>query len=156
MSWDDKTIPDVGATPEQPRGSAQLLCILGGVPNVTLGDARLKIGRLAENDVQLPSDRVSRRHAEVWRDGEKWFVQDLGSSNGTVLNNRSLDPERRELLQNQDVLQISDFRFLFIDWRRQLPDQPLADFQLDCDAVKSEVDRLMEQFRIAPPGDTRR
>ena len=74
MSWDDKTIPDVGATPEQPRGSAQLLCILGGVPNVTLGDARLKIGRLAENDVQLPSDRVSRRHAEVWRDGEKWFV----------------------------------------------------------------------------------
>lgn len=150
MSWDDQTIPDVGSAPEPQRGTAQLLSIAGGVPTVNLGDGRTSFGRLADNHVQLPSDRVSRRHAEVFREGAQWFVVDLDSSNGTLLNRRRLAPSRREPLQNQDLLQIADFRFLFVDWRRQLPDQPLEDFELDCDAVRAEVDKLLEQFRLDP------
>ena len=34
----------------------------------------------------LPEDCVSRRHAELRRDGERWFLRDLGSSNGTRVN----------------------------------------------------------------------
>jgi pSer/pThr/pTyr-binding forkhead associated (FHA) protein len=34
----------------------------------------------------VPEDCVSRRHAEVWRDGERWLLRDLGSQNGTRVN----------------------------------------------------------------------
>jgi pSer/pThr/pTyr-binding forkhead associated (FHA) protein len=34
----------------------------------------------------LPESYVSRRHAELWRDGERWLLRDLGSSNGTRVN----------------------------------------------------------------------
>jgi pSer/pThr/pTyr-binding forkhead associated (FHA) protein len=34
----------------------------------------------------VPEDCVSRKHAQLWRDGERWYVRDLGSRNGTRIN----------------------------------------------------------------------
>ena len=46
------------------------------------------IGRLSTSDVVLADPNVSRRHAELRRDGERWLIADLGSTNGTVVNGK--------------------------------------------------------------------
>jgi hypothetical protein len=47
---------------------------------------RLTIGRGPSCDCLVPEESVSRRHAELWRSGERWFLRDLGSRNGTRVN----------------------------------------------------------------------
>ncbi|WP_417848685.1 SpoIIE family protein phosphatase [Thalassoglobus sp.] len=49
------------------------------------------IGRLPECDIQLPSNMVSRKHANVIRDGSNFILEDLGSGNGTFLNGQRLE-----------------------------------------------------------------
>jgi len=44
---------------------------------------RLSIGRARTSDLVLRDDTVSRRHAELVREGGRWMLRDLGSTNGT-------------------------------------------------------------------------
>jgi len=48
------------------------------------------IGRDPGVDVTIPSAAISRRHARLTRDGEAYMLEDLGSSNGTYLNDKRL------------------------------------------------------------------
>lgn len=48
------------------------------------------IGRHPECDVQIDSNMVSRKHACILRDGGRFFVEDLGSGNGTTLNGQRI------------------------------------------------------------------
>jgi pSer/pThr/pTyr-binding forkhead associated (FHA) protein len=50
--------------------------------------ARLTIGRSSSCQLVLSDDTVSRRHAELFLDGGRWILRDLGSSNGTWVNGR--------------------------------------------------------------------
>ncbi|MBI5359512.1 MAG: GAF domain-containing protein [Planctomycetes bacterium] len=49
------------------------------------------IGRMPENDLEVSNALVSRKHAEIIKRGEKFTVYDLGSSNGTTVNNEKVD-----------------------------------------------------------------
>lgn len=51
-----------------------------------LGRLRITLGRSARNDLCIPDPFASRVHAEVRREGEDYFLQDLGSANGTLYN----------------------------------------------------------------------
>lgn len=53
------------------------------------------IGRLPECDVQLPSNMVSRKHARVYKDGDEFFIEDLGSGNGTFVNGQKIAGPRK-------------------------------------------------------------
>jgi transcriptional regulator with GAF, ATPase, and Fis domain len=58
----------------------------------------IKIGKREDNDIVLQDSRVSRDHAIIVKEGEKFYVYDNGSTNGTYLNNKRLPPKlRREL-----------------------------------------------------------
>ncbi|MFJ1755653.1 FHA domain-containing protein [Kitasatospora sp. NPDC088134] len=50
--------------------------------------ARLLIGRMTGSDLRLGDGTVSRRHAELRFEGGHWVLYDLGSSNGTYVNDR--------------------------------------------------------------------
>src|SRR3974390_3551901 len=70
------------------------------------------IGRSPSNQVVLPSDKISRRHAviQVQNELEYWLV-DFGSRNGTYLNGqRILRPTR---LRHGDRLATGPFEFVF-------------------------------------------
>jgi pSer/pThr/pTyr-binding forkhead associated (FHA) protein len=50
------------------------------------------IGRAEDNDLTLEKPTVSRHHAVVTEEGDRWFVEDRGSFNGTFLNGGRLQP----------------------------------------------------------------
>src|SRR4051812_50135263 len=51
-----------------------------------LGEGEYVIGRRSDCQIFVPDMRVSRQHARLWRDGESWTLEDLGSNNGTYIN----------------------------------------------------------------------
>ena len=55
-----------------------------------LDDDVTVLGRAPECQIQLDSNMVSRRHAQVTREGDSFFLEDLGSGNGTFLNGKRL------------------------------------------------------------------
>ncbi|HEX6582537.1 MAG TPA: DUF1707 and FHA domain-containing protein [Thermoleophilaceae bacterium] len=78
IEWVSALDADIAAAWARPR-----------VPSLALPrteGARLTVGRSPSCDCVLPEDCVSRRHAELRRDGERWLLRDLGSSNGTRVN----------------------------------------------------------------------
>lgn len=75
---------------------------------------RMQIGRASRNkqwDIDLIDRTVSRPHAELVRQGEKWVLTDLGSANGTTLNNeRIIEPSP---LQDGDTVGIGETILIF-------------------------------------------
>ena len=70
------------------RGSpTHLLVVEGENPGIRaeLADAPLLIGRGSDAAIKLDDDYVSTRHARVAASGDEWFVEDLGSTNGTYV-----------------------------------------------------------------------
>lgn len=66
-----------------------------------------------------PQTKISRRHARIWREGSNFMVEDLGSSNGTVLlpvlnDTIRLLPHQPHLLTNGDRLKIGDTTMHFV------------------------------------------
>ncbi len=53
--------------------------------SVQLGSEPVLIGRGTDAQIRLDDDYVSTRHARVATNGEQWFVEDLGSTNGTYV-----------------------------------------------------------------------
>ena len=51
---------------------------------------RFLIGRGKHCDLVINSGKVSREHAAIVREGDAWFIEDLGSSNGTWFEKRRL------------------------------------------------------------------
>jgi serine phosphatase RsbU (regulator of sigma subunit)/pSer/pThr/pTyr-binding forkhead associated (FHA) protein len=51
-----------------------------------LGEGEYVIGRRSDCQIFVPDMRVSRQHARLWRNGEGWTLEDLGSNNGTYVN----------------------------------------------------------------------
>ena len=71
---------------------------------------RLSVGRARGNDIHLDDPAVSSHHAAIlWAAGTA-FIQDLGSTNGTLLNG---EPVQRALLRNRDEITIAPFQLRF-------------------------------------------
>ena len=52
----------------------------------------ITVGRAPDNDIQLKDNFVSRQHLKIRRKGNRYFVEDLKSSNGTFVNGRQIRP----------------------------------------------------------------
>ena len=52
-----------------------------------LAEAPILIGRGSDAAIRLDDDYVSTRHARIAVSGDQWFVEDLGSTNGTYIGN---------------------------------------------------------------------
>jgi diguanylate cyclase (GGDEF)-like protein len=69
------------------------------------------LGRGSDCDIQVDRDSVSRRHARVFRNGDQWMVEDLGSTNGSYVNDV---PVQRSILRDSDFLKIGAAIFKFL------------------------------------------
>jgi serine/threonine-protein kinase len=62
-----------------------------------------------------PETKVSRRHARIWREGETFLVEDLGSVNGTVVNDSvRLAPRQPRVLDSGDKLRLGETTLHFL------------------------------------------
>jgi predicted component of type VI protein secretion system len=73
---------------------------------IQLDEKKLVIGRGTESDVTLNDQSVSRQHAAISRVFNEYFVEDFGSTNGTLLNNKAVT---KHILKNGDLMQIGNF-----------------------------------------------
>ncbi len=69
------------------------------------------VGRYPESDIFLDDVTVSRRHAEFYRQGERFTVRDVGSLNGTYVNRERIE---ESVLNAGDEVQVGKFRLVFL------------------------------------------
>jgi hypothetical protein len=113
--------PPPAIEPARPRpaparaadGPARLVVIQGAVGQSTidLTAPALTIGRSRTNDVVLEDTKVSRQHARISRKGDGFVIEDLGSRNGTRVDDRTLDAPCP--LEDGAVIRIGDASFRF-------------------------------------------
>ena len=73
---------------KRPRGAPTHVAIVEGAnegETVSLDEAPILIGRGSDAAIRLDDDYVSTRHARIASSGDQWFVEDLGSTNGTYI-----------------------------------------------------------------------
>lgn len=94
---------------------AHLLVLKGlnAKQSIPLNKDRILVGRNSNCDIVLPANdfAVSREHVCILRDQRKFFIEDMGSRNGTYVNNQPVT-ERRQLNDN-DRIRICDFLYSF-------------------------------------------
>jgi pSer/pThr/pTyr-binding forkhead associated (FHA) protein len=74
--------------PRRPRGAPTHVAIVDGAnagETISVDGAPLLIGRGSDAAIRLDDDYVSTRHARIASSGDEWFVEDLGSTNGTYV-----------------------------------------------------------------------
>ena len=104
---------EVDVAPESIHGPALVVRSGGGRAGESfeaIGDHAL-IGRSPECDVFLDDVTVSRRHAELTREGAVFTIRDLGSLNGTFVNKRRIESS---VLEDDDEVQIGKYRMTFL------------------------------------------
>ena len=83
--------------------------------------------------LQLTDAEISRRHLRIYQEGEIYFVEDLKSTNGTLLHGKFLNPGEPEALKDGDEVYFGNTQAII-----RLPASP---------AQSSE----MEEFDLSPP-----
>lgn len=78
---------------------------------VAVGNDRITIGRKPDTDIQVDNLAVSSMHAAVTRDGEDVILEDLDSTNGTIVNGQIIT---RHILKNFDVIELGKHKLKFV------------------------------------------
>jgi two-component system cell cycle response regulator len=69
------------------------------------GAPKYLLGRDKSVEIQIEDANVSRQHAQISREGDKMYIQDLGSRNGTFVNDENIGTDRR-LLEKEDMIKL--------------------------------------------------
>src|SRR5213075_3113237 len=78
----------------------------------TLSKERTLIGRKPHNDIQIDNLAVSGEHAAIITILNDSFIEDLGSTNGTLVNGK---PVKKHFLQNNDVVEIGKHKLKYFN-----------------------------------------
>lgn len=97
------------------------------------------VGRAVECDVVVASKSISREHARLYRQGRRWFVEDIGSTNGTFLNGERVIAASD--LRDGDCLKVGEVEFIFHDPDTTTRENPVPDLEVDTAAGVVRVDR---------------
>ncbi len=78
------------------------------------GDGSVVVGRDPKADIVLDDAAVSRSHAQIHRQGDVFLIEDLGSGNGTIVNDKVLPKESKRPLRHGDRVRIGRSLLEFI------------------------------------------
>jgi two-component system cell cycle response regulator len=165
--WDDETSVTMQAdlalpTRSERRDRAYLIVLAGNsvgqMFKIPGGEAVIGRGRTAE--VRLFDEGVSREHARIRTDGNRFYVEDLGSRNGTFCNGKKVDAPVP--LGDGDKIQVGRttiLKFTYHDaldesFHEQMYESALRDALTKAYNKRYFADRLDGEFRFARRHDT--
>ena len=104
---------------------AKLILSMDGLvlKEITLTKERTTIGRKPHNDIQIDNLAVSGEHAVIVTILNDSFLEDLGSTNGTLVNGA---PIKKHFLQPNDVIELGKYKLKYIN---EAPKAAAADFE---------------------------
>src|SRR5437762_6845157 len=107
---------------------AKLILSMDGLvlKEIPLAKERTTIGRKPHNDIQIDNLAVSGEHAVIVTILNDSFLEDLGSTNGTVVNG---NPIKKHFLQNNDVIELGKYKLKFVGEAAPAATGEKADFE---------------------------
>jgi predicted component of type VI protein secretion system len=112
-----------------------------------LDQERLTIGRRPTNDVQIDNLAVSGEHAAVVKLGNDFYIEDLNSTNGTLVN---ATPIKKHLLQHEDLIEFGKYQIRYINEKAANNALSDADFEKTM-IIRPSAMRNVEQATPAAP-----
>ena len=102
--------------PVSAKAHDNILIIIDGenVPHRHQLEDELKLGRSKTNDIVLDDEAISRKHLRVKRDGEKYIVVDLGSTNGVFIEDKRVHPNAEVEWEQKQILRAGPF---YLSWQ---------------------------------------
>src|SRR4249920_1349440 len=107
---------------------AKLILSMDGLvlKEIPLTKERTTLGRKPHNDIQIDNLAVSGEHAVIVTILNDSFLEDLGSTNGTVVNG---SPIKKHFLQNNDVVELGKYKLKFVGEAAPAASGEKADFE---------------------------
>jgi len=122
---------------------AKLILSMDGLvlKEIPLRKERMSIGRKAHNDIQIDNMAISGEHAAVVTILNDSFLEDLNSTNGTLVNGQSV---RKHFLKDGDVIELGKYKMKYLA-------EPLAPAE-DAEAERSAPFRFESVSSITSSG----
>jgi pSer/pThr/pTyr-binding forkhead associated (FHA) protein len=125
---------------------AKLILSMDGLvlKEIPLTKERTTIGRKPHNDIQIDNLAVSGEHAVIVTILNDSFLEDLGSTNGTVVNGGAV---KKHFLQNNDVIELGKYKLKFVGEAAPAAGAEKADFEKTMVLRPSAMKAAAEQAR---------
>ena len=125
---------------------AKLILSMDGLvlKEIPLTKERTTIGRKPHNDIQIDNLAVSGEHAVIVTILNDSFLEDLGSTNGTVVNG---SPIKKHFLQNNDVIELGKYKLKFVGEAAAAASGEKADFEKTMVLRPSQMKAAADQAR---------
>ncbi len=133
---------------------AKLILSMDGLvlKEIPLAKERTTIGRKPHNDIQIDNLAVSGEHAVIVTILNDSFLEDLGSTNGTLVNGNAV---KKHFLQNNDIVELGKYKLKYLAEPGQQPAATTADFEktmvLRPSAMKAAADQAKAMAGGAHP-----
>ena len=114
MEKDSTVITVISKPSMQEPAKEACLVVINGLDlgrKYPLNQSSILIGRSSKTDIQIDQDSISRNHAMLLNDGARYLVRDLGSTNGTYVNDHQLN---EHTLLDGDQIRVGRTIFKFL------------------------------------------
>lgn len=111
---------------------------------IPLNQERLSIGRKPQNDIQIDNLAISGEHAVVVTILADSFLEDLNSTNGTLVNGQ---PIKKHFLRNNDVIELGKYKLKYMADLQA--GAAASDFEKNA-AIRSGAVRMPTELQLAP------
>ena len=130
---------------------AKLILSMDGLvlKEIPLSKERTTIGRKPHNDIQIDNLAVSGEHAVIVTILNDSFLEDLGSTNGTLVNGNAV---KKHFLQNNDIVELGKYKLKYLAEPGQQPMATAADFEKTMVLRPSAMKAAQDQARAMAGG----
>jgi two-component system cell cycle response regulator len=107
-------VTSISRLTEKPSGKEACLVVIYGMElgkKYNLNSASLVVGRSSKCDIQIDQESISRNHSKIVNTGKSILIRDLGSTNGTYVNDEPVD---EYVLRDGDLIKIGRTIFKFL------------------------------------------